>query len=532
LRRSLPGLFVFVVALAMTSAAVFATTAAAVDPVIGAAGDIACDPADGSFNGGNGTATRCRQLYTSDQLVGAGLAAVLPLGDLQYDCGGAGPFLQSYDLSWGRVKPITRPVPGNHEYLTSTGTGCDPTGTAAGYYGYFGAAAGDPSKGYYSYNIGRWHLIALNSNCAKVGGCSAGSAQEQWLQQDLTANTATCTLAYWHHPLFTSGEYNPGITSVRPLFQALYDHNADIVLSGHDHNFERFAPQTANGVLDLVRGVRQFIVGTGGKSLYSPQNPIANSEVRSSSSYGVLKLTLHPTSYEWSFVPAVGDTFGDTGAEFCDQPVGQTYARPRAATPTVVKFVPAFDDCTTPNSTHRAPLALTSCNPPHLISPYVTVGTPDKNGKSAGFEGHLNLKTVGESPVNPTNGDQADVTVKADLTDVRRATSPYADYTGELQGQLLLRITDRTNGGALDGSATVADVPFSFTIPCHTTVDPDIGSTCSVTTSVDGVMAGVAKEGKRAIWALLRAQVLDGGPDGVASTADNRLFATQGLFIP
>jgi hypothetical protein len=533
LGRSVIARFALVVALAtMTAAAFFATTAAAADPVIGAAGDIACDPADGSFNSGNGTAARCRQLHTSNQLLGAGLAAVLPLGDLQYECGGASAFLQSYDPSWGRVKSITRPVPGNHEYNSNSGTNCDATGNAAGYYSYFGSAAGDSTKGYYSYNIGAWHLIALNSNCAKAGGCFAGSAQEQWLRQDLAANPATCTLAYWHHPLFSSGEYSPGFTSVRPLFQALYDHNADIVLTGHDHNYERFAPQTANGALDPVNGVRQFIVGTGGKSLYSPQTAIANSEVRNSSSYGVLKLTLHPISYEWSFVPAAGSTFSDFGSEFCDKPVGQAYARPRSATPTVVRFVPAFEACVSPNAAHAGPFASSSCHPPRLVSPHLTVGTPDGTGHPVGFSGRLDMKTVGESPINPNNGDQSDITIKATLTDVRSATSPYADYTGELQGRLALRITDRINGSALDQSATVTDLPFSFTIPCQTTDDPNIGSTCSVTTSADSAVPGVALEGKRSIWELVRVRVLDGGSDGVASTAGNSLFATQGLFTP
>jgi hypothetical protein len=142
------------------------------------------------------------------------------------------------------------------------------------------------------------------------------------------------------------------------------------------------------------------------------------------------------------------------------------------------------------------------------------------------------MKTVGESPTNPNNGDQADITIKARLTDVRSAASPYLDYTGELQGRLLLRITDRTNGSALDQSATVTDVPFSFTIPCQATSDPDVGSTCSVTTSADGAVPGIALEGKRSIWELVRVRVLDGGSDGVASTAGNSLFATQGLFTP
>jgi hypothetical protein len=514
------------------AAATVPATAAAADPVIAAAGDIACDPADGNFNAGLGRNNRCRHLATSDLLVGTGLAAVLPLGDIQYNCGGAGPFLQSYDPAWGRVKGISRPVPGNHEYSTSGGTECDTTGSGSAYFNYFGAAAGDPAKGYYSYYIGAWHLIALNSNCTKAGGCFAGSAQEQWLRQDLAANTSECTLAYWHHPLFTSGEYAPGIASVRPLFRALYDYNADVVLSGHDHNYERFAPQTADGVLDLNRGVRQFVVGTGGKSLYSPQTPIANSERRNSSSYGVLRIELHPNGYDWQFIPAAGSTFDDHGGEYCDDPAGKGYARPRSATPLSIAFVPAFAQCVSSNASHAPPLATSSCRPARLSSSNLTVGSPESNGLAAGFTGRLSLKSVGEAPINPGNGDQADVTIKATFTDVRRAASPYADYTGELQGQLVLRMTDRRNGAALDQSATTSDIPFSFTVPCQATASPSIGSTCTVTTSVDSVMPGIVIENKRSVWDLRDSRVLDGGPDGIASTAGNTLFATQGFFAP
>jgi hypothetical protein len=525
-------LLALAVATAAVVGAVFPVTATAADPVIAAAGDIACDPASGSFNAGNGTATHCRQRYTSDQLVNAGLAAVLPLGDLQYDCGGGSPFLQSYDLSWGRVKSISHPVPGNHEYLTGSGTDCDTTGAAAGYYNYWGAAAGNPTKGYYSYNVGSWHLIALNSNCSKAGGCFAGSQQERWLRQDLAATLNQCVLAYWHHPLFTSGEYRPGSTSVRPLFQALYDYNADLVLSGHDHNYERFAPQAPNGTLDNARGIREFVVGTGGKSLYTAQTPIANSQVRSTSSYGVLKLTLHPTSYEWKFVPASGSTFTDFGGEWCDKPAGQAYARPISATAASVALVPADEPCAAANSTHGAPLSAPSCSPPVPSSHYVTVGTPETNGDTANFTGDVLLNVRGEKPINFSNGDQADISINATLTDVRRAASPYADYTGQLQGQMVLRVTDRNNGAALNESATSEEIPFSFTIPCHATTDTNIGSTCSVTTSADAVTAGAVKENKRAVWELVRVQVLDGGPDNVASTADNTVFATTGLYAP
>jgi hypothetical protein len=294
---------------------------AASDPVIAAAGDIACDPASSNFNAGNGTSGLCRQKYTSDLLVNAGLAAVLPLGDIQYYCGGYQAFLQSYELSWGRVKSISRPVVGNHEYLTtpdSSGpsTGCDITNDgAAGYFNYFGTAAGNPGQGYYSYDIGAWHLIALNSNCTDAGGCSPVSPQGQWLLADLAAHPNLCTLAYWHIPLFSSG--GRAELNSRDLWQILYEHDVDVILNGHDHIYERFAPQDPNGVLDTIRGIREFIVGSGGANHTSIGMIAANSEVRDTATYGVLKLTLHPTSYDWRFVHEAGKTFTDSGTEVC-----------------------------------------------------------------------------------------------------------------------------------------------------------------------------------------------------------------------
>ena len=289
---------------------------AASDPVIAAAGDISCDPGSSSFNGGNGSSTSCRQKYTSNLLVDAGLAAVLPLGDIQYYCGGYQAFLQSYDLSWGRVKDISRPVVGNHEYLTSGGTDCNPANQgAAGYFNYFGASAGSPGQGYYSYDIGDWHLIALNSNCADAGGCSAVSPQGQWLAADLAANSKWCTLAYWHIPLFSSG--GRAELNSRELWQILYNNDVDVVLNGHDHIYERFAPQTPDGIADPLRGIRQFTVGTGGSNHTSLTTIAANSEERNTDTFGVLKLTLHLTGYDWQFVPEAGGTYTDVGTQEC-----------------------------------------------------------------------------------------------------------------------------------------------------------------------------------------------------------------------
>ena len=310
-------LLTIVVLLGTNSGIAPPSVAAAVtgDPVIGAAGDIACDPANSNFNGGNGTSQNCHQLATS-QLLGGGLAAVLPLGDNQYYCGGLDAFLGSYDHDWGTVKSITRPAVGNHEYLTSGGTGCNSSNQgAAGHFGYFGAAAGTPGSGYYSYDIGTWHLIALNSNCGDAGGCSSTSPQGQWLAADLAAHQNVCTLAYWHIPLFSSG--GRASSNSKAFWTQLYAAGADVILTGHDNIYERFARQTPTGVADPIAGIREFVVGTGGANHTSLASTFANSEVRNATTYGVLKMTLHPGSYDWQFVPEAGATFTDSGSETC-----------------------------------------------------------------------------------------------------------------------------------------------------------------------------------------------------------------------
>jgi acid phosphatase type 7 len=277
------------------------------DPIVAAAGDIACAPTSPNYNRGNGTADACHMKATSNLIVNADLAAVLPLGDIQYETGTASAFQQSYNPTWGRVKSITRPAVGNHEYATTD---------AKDYYSYFGAAAGDPSKGYYSYNVGKWHIIALNSNCSEVGGCGAGSPQEQWLQADLKAHPSACTLAYWHHPRFSSGEHGSD-SNYDAFWQDLYASGAEVVLNGHDHDYERFAPQSPHAKADEKRGIRQFVVGTGGKNHYRFVSNQPYSQVRNSDTYGVLKLTLHPQSYTWEFVPEAGKTFTDSGSGSC-----------------------------------------------------------------------------------------------------------------------------------------------------------------------------------------------------------------------
>lgn len=235
----------------------------------------------------------------------AGTVAVL--GDNAYENGSASDYANCYDPSWGAFKARTRPSVGNHEYQTSG---------ASGYYNYFGAAAGDPAKGYYSYDLGAWHIVVLNSNCSFVS-CAAGSAQEEWLRADLAANTKACTLAYWHHPRFNSGSTHGNNTAVAPFWDALYQYGAEVVLNGHEHLYERFAPQTPSGVADAAAGIREFVVGTGGRSFYTIGTPKANSEVRNNDTYGVLQLTLGAGSYAWQFRRAAGGTFSDSGTGVC-----------------------------------------------------------------------------------------------------------------------------------------------------------------------------------------------------------------------
>jgi hypothetical protein len=271
------------------------------DPVIAAAGDIACDSS-------TATATSCHQRATSDLLTTGGLAAVLALGDNQYDSGALSDYKKYFDPTWGRVKPLIKPVPGNHEYHTSG---------ASGYFSYFGSSAGNPSKGYYSFNIGAWHLVALNANCGQVGGCGAGSPQELWLKADLAAHRALCTLAFWHEPRFSSGAEHGSDAAYDRFWRDLYSAGADVVLNGHDHDYERFAPQGPGGKTDAARGIREFVVGTGGKSHYGFGTILPTSQVRNNSVFGVLKLTLHPASYDWRFVPESGGAFTDSGTTAC-----------------------------------------------------------------------------------------------------------------------------------------------------------------------------------------------------------------------
>jgi hypothetical protein len=267
-----------------------------------AAGDIAC----------HSTFQRphvCRQKATSDLILSLDPTAVLMLGDAQYGHASIQEFRQFYAPSWGRFLRTTHPTPGNHDYATKG---------AAGYFQYFGAAAGPPGKGYYSFDLGDWHVVSLNGNCSLVP-CRTGSDQERWLRNDLARHPALCTMAIWHEPLFASsaslGEASDA--RVRPLWAALYDAGAEVVLNGHLHVYERFAPQNPEGRRDEAKGITEFVVGTGGKSLYPFGRVADNSLVRNNQAFGVLELQLLPKRFTWRFLPEGGQAPTDSGDEAC-----------------------------------------------------------------------------------------------------------------------------------------------------------------------------------------------------------------------
>ena len=296
------------------------------DPTIAAAGDIACDPADP----GIGATDTCRSAATGAQLAQGGYDAILPLGDTQYGCGGLSAFGQVYDPSWGGSRlAITMPVVGNHEYLsgTASGTGCSSTHDAAGFFAYFATTPalsgnwgvqGSPAKGWYSYDIGAWHLIALNAECGYLHGCGSGTPQEVWLRQDLAAHPTACTLAYWHQPRWADGNHASD-TSYDTFWRDLYAAGADVVLNGHVHAYERYTPVDPTGAPDPL-GIREFIVGTGGEGFGGIGTGLPTLEVAGASTFGILELTLHPDGYDWHFAPAPASgngTFTDAGTAQC-----------------------------------------------------------------------------------------------------------------------------------------------------------------------------------------------------------------------
>jgi hypothetical protein len=258
------------------------------EAILVGAGDIArCPPTGAAITAG-----------LLDQIPGT----VITVGDNAYEDGTAAQYAQCYGPTWGRHKARTRPAPGNHEYHSAG---------AAPYYAYFGGAAGPAGRGYYSYRVGAWHVLSLNSNVA----ADAGSAQVAWLRADLAANPTRCAVAYWHHAVFSSGQHGND-RRMAEIWRILDSAGVDLVIVGHDHNYERFAPQDYQGRAD-PNGIRQIVVGTGGDALRAFSTIRANSEVRNSSTLGVIKVTLHADSYEWQFVARPGAAFSDGGTASC-----------------------------------------------------------------------------------------------------------------------------------------------------------------------------------------------------------------------
>jgi hypothetical protein len=264
-------------------------TAAGTTVVFVGAGDIA-------VGGGEQEATA----KLLDNIPGTVFAA----GDNAYEDGSASDYTNYYEPSWGRHKARTRPCPGNHDYHTSG---------ASGYFNYFGANAGPSGQGYYSYDIGDWHIISLDSEI----GMGSGSAQLTWLTADLAASSKDCTIAIWHRPRFSSGDIHGDQTDTQPLWQALYNAGAEIVICGHEHDYQRYEPLDASGNPDATRGIREFVAGMGGANLYAISSPSSHLQAYNTDTYGVLKLTLGPGTYTWEFIPIAGQSYTDSGSGTC-----------------------------------------------------------------------------------------------------------------------------------------------------------------------------------------------------------------------
>lgn len=276
--------------------------------VVAAAGDISCDPADSDFDGAD--PEQCQQRATADLLVDAD--AVIPLGDLQYPDGTLETFQQAYDATWGKFAEESYPTPGNHEYHLPG---------AEGYFDYW-ASKGRPGAtggGFYSWDLGSWHLISLNSNCDEVP-CEEGSAQNDFLEEDLARTDRSCILAYWHQPVFNSGEQHgdSAPSGAKAFWEDLSAVGADIVVNGHEHNYQRYGKQDVSGQA-LPDGIREFVVGSGGKSHYSlldEKDP--NYEAGNATDFGVLLLHLGDDSYSWEFVNVEGDVLDAGGPVACN----------------------------------------------------------------------------------------------------------------------------------------------------------------------------------------------------------------------
>lgn len=443
-----------------------------------------------SFEGGSGAPVLHLEYETTPVLLAAGDIAgcsiekdaetallldnlsgtIAALGDQVYEDGTAQEYNNCYASTWGRHKARTRPTPGNHDYHSAG---------AAPYYAYFGAAAGDPSKGYYSYNLGAWHIVVLNSNCDDIGGCTRSSAQGQWLVADLAANPATCTLAYWHHPRFNSGALHGNDSVSQDFWQILYEYGADVILNAHEHLYERFAPQQPNTTADATRGIRQFTVGTGGGALSTFGTIRPNSEVRNNTAFGILKLTLYPTRYDWQFVPIAGQTFADAGSAPCvtlTAPNRPPTVSAGADQPVVLPNQATLQGTVTDDGFPNPPAAVTTTWSKVSGPGTVTFANANAVTTYASFSaaGSYVLQLTA-SDGNLSTSDQTVVTVgTATLTSLNvRVTMGYNDAEESSSGSVNLTSTDldmMTDSGGQESIRVVALRFSGLTVPRGATI--------------------------------------------------------------
>ena len=414
---------------------------------------------------GAGDIASCRS--TGDEET-AGLLAgirgtVATFGDNAYPRGTDADFAECYAPSWGKFKARTMPSPGNHEAAASSG-----------YFDYFGAAAGEPGKGYYSYDLGSWHVISLNSNCSVVvGGCDPGSPQEQWLNADLAEHPNACTLAYWHHPRFSSGIHGDQ-SSVAPFWDALYQAGADVVLNGHDHDYERFEPLNPSGEPDPAQGIRQFVVGTGGAELRTFLRIKSTSEAGVARKNGVLKMTLHPDGYDWQFVTAPDGTEEDSGSGQCH---GAPSELPTDITGTTTAGTTGTTDTSTTATTSTASTttgartAITDTTTG--TSTTGTTSTTDTASTTAGATpgtttGTSTTGTTGTTTTGTTTGTSTTGTTSSTSTTSTRSTTGTADTTTTTTGTTGASTgttTDGTTGASTGDTTSANDGVIRDTIP-------------------------------------------------------------------
>jgi Calcineurin-like phosphoesterase len=447
------------------------------DPVLVGAGDIGSCRNNGAEKTG--------------ELVGGLLGIdgiVATFGDSAYPKGTKANFAKCYDPYWGPpFKERTRPSPGNHEYETPG---------APGYFEYFGAAAGDPNKGYYSYDLGSWHVLSLNSNCSSVpGGCAAGSPQEQWLREDLAAHSNTCTLAYWHHPRFSSGIHGDEV-SVAPFWDALYQAGADVVLNGHDHNYESFAPQNPSGQADPDQGIREFVVGTGGAELREIVGIKPNSEAQIAGKNGVIKLTLHPDSYDWQFVTTPDVTTPDVTV--ADSGSGQCHGAPFATTSTTTTTT-TTGTTTSPTTTGTTTSTTTRPTTTGTTGTSTTGTTDTTTGTTTGSTGTTGTTTTTTSPTitrpTTTTGTSTTGTSTTGTTDTTTGTTTGSTGTTGTSTTGTTATTSATTGttaGTTTSGDTAGDTAGDTT-GASTTGAATTGDTTSAN---DGVIRDTIPESR------------------------------------